>query len=830
MKRKAEKQQEAAPVSAVSAVSAIAARRARQQQSQIHTPKNASPTRESDEEPPAKKARPSPARETNGRQEITLKKGSERKSGQHATGKNSEKQVKLKSETPDLTPTRETASDVSDEEPEDYSSVISDSGGENEAGQDEDGFESPSNLPAEIEDFALSKTRLNKSNVVYSDESVLCVRIKEKMNLVLIGMYDIWVKRGVISLMGAKLHPSPKLYRVYAPSTHSLPVIKCVSGIEGYAEVEIQSCHSGIYRLGELSPLYHRIWNSGETAADRVTLKGSSRRTFSVLYTSSNDPLKRHLRPLHLEKKWSAAIKVLSQRGPGLRVLVCGPKGSGKSTFSRYLLNHLLSPAPQTEGGYTTPDGVAFLDLDPGQPEFSPMGEIYLAHLREPIFGPPFSHPTLEGSRNGIIVRAHHIGASSPKEDPDHYVMAAMNLMDHYRSLLATYPQCPLIINFPGWIFGLGLEVAMWLVRSLGLSDVVYMSEKGPSEVVEPLGHAAGEARVTLTTLPSQPVDFVSRSSAQLRSMQMQSYFHMSQPGGCQNPVWSEMPLVYSKPVLVDYAGPRQGILGIMVLGNRHDPDLLRDIIDGAIVSVVAVESINAISGYRNREVEAMEADAKEDSMLEDRDQDDVDVDKDIDMSDVTGISHVQQLKVSLEPNITRTSREDLPYLFFGAGSCTPLDPKASRSLGLALVRTIHVSSRKLELVTPIPSSKIHEALKQGQGLVIVRGQLDNPDWAICEEYYAARAAEQRHLASVVRAKKRKQETGSKDTTNESDREQQDATTRRLRERVRRASKVPWMTVVEETGHRHAEGRRREKTLWKLSKRAYTGSESDPDW
>ncbi|KKA21975.1 Polynucleotide 5'-hydroxyl-kinase grc3 [Rasamsonia emersonii CBS 393.64] len=783
MKRKAEKQQEAAPVSAVSAVSAIAARRAQLQQSQIPPLQNTNSAPESDEEPPAKKARPSPARETNGRQEVTPKKGSRGKSGQQATVKSAEKKVESTPQTPDLSSARVTASDVSDEESEEYTSAISDGGEENEtglSGEDEQGFESPSNVPEEIENFTLSKTRLNKTNVVYSDERVLCVRIKEKMNLVLIGVYDIWVKRGVISLMGAKLHPSPKLYRVYAPSTHSLPVIKCVSGVEGYAEVEIQSSHSGIYRLKELSPLYHRIWNSGETAADKVTLKGSSRRTFSVLYTSSDDPLKRHLRPLHLEKKWSATIKVLSQRGSSLRVLICGPKGSGKSTFSRYLLNHLLSPAPQTEGGYSNPDGVAFLDLDPGQPEFSPMGEIYLAHLREPTFGPPFSHPTLDRSSNGKIVRAHHIGANSPKEDPDHYVMAAMNLMDQYRALLATYPQCPLIINFPGWIFGLGLEVAMWLVRSLGLSDVVYMSEKGPSEVVEPLGHAAGQARVPLTTLPSQPIDYVTRSSAQLRSMQMQSYFHMSQPDGCQNPIWSEIPLAYSKPILVDYAGPRQGILGIMVLGNRHDPDLLRGILDGAIVSIVAVESLNAIPGYlnkpdhrRNGAVEAIDADAEEAGMLEDEDQDDVD--KDVDMSDVTGTTLAQQLKESLEPNITRTSGEDLPYLFFGAGSCTPLDPKGSRSLGLALVRAIHTSSRKLELVTPIPSSKILEALKQGQGLVIVRGQLDNPDWAISEEYHAARAAEQRHLLSVARAKKRKQqETNGKDSANnESDREQQ---------------------------------------------------------
>lgn len=83
--------------------------------------------------------------------------------------------------------------------------------------------------------------------------------------------------------MGAKLHPSPNLYRVHAPSTHSLPVIKCVTGIEGYAEVEISSSHSGIYRLGDLSPLYQRIWNSKKTAADKVTLKGSPRRTFSIV-------------------------------------------------------------------------------------------------------------------------------------------------------------------------------------------------------------------------------------------------------------------------------------------------------------------------------------------------------------------------------------------------------------------------------------------------------------------------------------------------------------------------------------------------------------------
>lgn len=86
--------------------------------------------------------------------------------------------------------------------------------------------------------------------------------------------------------MGAKLHPSPRVYRVYAPSTHSLPVIKCVAGVDGEAEIEVKSCQSGLFRLRDVSPLYQRIWNGANTAADKLTMKNvakNHRRTFSVV-------------------------------------------------------------------------------------------------------------------------------------------------------------------------------------------------------------------------------------------------------------------------------------------------------------------------------------------------------------------------------------------------------------------------------------------------------------------------------------------------------------------------------------------------------------------
>lgn len=433
------------------------------------------------------------------------------------------------------------------------------------------------------------------------------------------------------------------------------------------------------------------------------------------------------------------------------------------------------------------------------------MGQVYLAHLRAPFFGPSFTHPSLDGSRDGTIIRAHHIGATSPKEDPDHYVLAAMDLVDRYRALLATNPQCPLIVNYPGWIFGLGLEVATWAVRSLGLSDVIYMSEKGPREVVEPLSQAAHGAMAPLTTLPSQPTDFVNRSSAQLRSMQMQSYFHMSHHGQVQNPQWLDTPMSRTRPMLVDYAGSRQGIRGIVVMGPQIDPGLLHDVLDGAVVGVVAVESPNPMMGLPS--ATGLLTDGQPVNGTEEQE---TEPDPGSNMDDPTSPNEPTS-NAPLDSYITRTS-EDLPYLFAGAGSCNPLDPKSSQCLGLALVRSINTSTRKLELITPIPASKIQQALESGHGIVLVRGQLDNPNWAISEDYHSARAAEKRHHRSVQAGES-------------TDRDAQARASAVLRDRTRRAGQVPWMRVVED-GQRQREAAH----LWKLRKRAYPGSESEMDW
>ncbi|KAI5310758.1 Polynucleotide 5'-hydroxyl-kinase grc3, partial [Ascosphaera atra] len=231
------------------------------------------------------------------------------------------------------------------------------------------------------------------------------------------------------------------------------------------------------------------------------------------------------------------------------------------------------------------------------------MGHAYLAHIRQPVFGPPYSHPTVRSSEGERIVKAHFIGANSPKDDPNYYVAAAKDLMVQYRILSRSHPQCPLIINYPGWIFGLGLEIASELIGSLGLTDVVYMSENGPSEVVEPLTVAAQQAGIAMTVLPSQPTEYVARSSSQLRTMQMMSYFHSASKQGADGLVWSDVPLCQDPPVVVSYAGKDRGILSVVVTGASHPPEFLKDILDGAVVGVVAIDDIDAIPSFAEHQV-----------------------------------------------------------------------------------------------------------------------------------------------------------------------------------------------------------------------------------
>jgi polynucleotide 5'-hydroxyl-kinase GRC3/NOL9 len=389
--------------------------------------------------------------------------------------------------------------------------------------------------------------------------------------------------------------------------------------------------------------------------------------------------------------------------------MICGPKASGKSTFAKFLTNRLLSPTFENNLSHISrinkSIGVAVLDLDPGQPEYSAQGQLCLIHLQEPNFGPPFTHP-IPGGKSRII-RAHTVGAVTPSFDPVLYIECALDLFAYYRNLLSVFPKCPLIINTPGWVLGTGLEILMELIVRCRPTEVIYMSQDGPSEVVEALREAAKTTPVL--TLPSQASEYTTRTAAHLRTMQAMSYFHLT-PANQKVLTWDCRPLTSVPPWEIKYSGEGAGILGIMCYGEQPPPSLLLEAINGSLVAVVVVDDLAALPDLGLEGQGPMDRDS----------------------TDLDALPVQSQNQGIQTPLIVQTPKENLPY--FNPANTISLSPIHSHCVGLALLRGIDVPRQRLQVLSPISPTIIQEINEEGKSIVLVSGKFDCPGWAYVEE------------------------------------------------------------------------------------------------
>ncbi|KAL9584335.1 MAG: hypothetical protein Q9203_004699 [Teloschistes exilis] len=637
----------------------------------------------------------------------------------------------------------------------------------------------------------LSTFSPTKDNIGQTDTE--CTINLQGKSLTLVGHYDIWVRKGAIGILGAVLYPSSFVYRVYAPSSHALPIIRPIHDPFGPSsqrvEVTISNVSSGIRLLKEVSPRFVRLWNrSKEKSNNKLDYPG---RTFQFLRFSSEDGYNRPLYALEPPCDWHPLIlRLLSeeQAGRPKAVLVCGPKGSGKSTFARMLSNAVVTkPSKKPQFGKTgnNREGLILLDVDPGQPEFSPPGEISLVKVNACNLGPPFSHPTaLVG---GIkILRSHHIGAVSPRDDPTYYLRSVLDLSEHY---LKNYPLHPLVVNTAGWIQGSGLDLLIDFIHYLSLTDVIYTSTLGPPEVVHSISQVTMASKVSLHFLTSQPVETALRSAADLRMMQTLSYFHLDEPEG-QYPHWNATAITDMRPLSVHYAGPQQAIYGVQILGQEVDPDFLLDVLEGSIVGLVVIEDDAALPysletqkpncestggahefegdvtlaprlATENNAVSPMSIDTRVDMVCtpgpylgasvfrQYRDNEIPEAPttpegpvtpRAVRCEQPTSNTHpIQQpadpKEYNLNPPLPRTA-EQIPYIPVIHGITPPLSPTHSCSIGQALIQSVDIEHSILNLISPISRSTLNSLHQQQRKVVMVCGQLDKPTWVYKEDLH----------------------------------------------------------------------------------------------
>ncbi|XP_045124871.1 polynucleotide 5'-hydroxyl-kinase NOL9-like isoform X2 [Portunus trituberculatus] len=168
----------------------------------------------------------------------------------------------------------------------------------------------------------------------------------------------------------------------------------------------------------------------------------------------------------HIKPEWKeAAQMVVSSWSCGAvpRVVVCGGKGVGKSTFFKYLANTMIAAQPDT--------GILCLDFDPGQPELSLPTSLSLTHLTKPLLGPPYTHDLAELS-------LHHrhvlVGSVNPQFVLEEYVSAVQELC---RAASGMEGDLPLLVNTMGWTRGTGLEVMLDVVRLVQPTHVLQFQD-----------------------------------------------------------------------------------------------------------------------------------------------------------------------------------------------------------------------------------------------------------------------------------------------------------------------------------------------------------------
>ncbi|KAI3820797.1 hypothetical protein L1987_08345 [Smallanthus sonchifolius] len=139
--------------------------------------------------------------------------------------------------------------------------------------------------------------------------------------------------------------------------------------------------------------------------------------------------------------------------------VICGPPKSGKSTFSRHLVNVLIRRYRR----------VAYMDADVGQPEFTISGCLSLTVIDEVTLD--LAIPCLRTPE-----RCYFFGDITPTSDPKVYLAYVHALYDYYHE---KYQQAvvkigvPLVVNTLGWTEVIGFDILVEMLKHIAPTQVV---------------------------------------------------------------------------------------------------------------------------------------------------------------------------------------------------------------------------------------------------------------------------------------------------------------------------------------------------------------------
>ncbi|KAF3911621.1 hypothetical protein AA313_de0201195 [Arthrobotrys entomopaga] len=554
-------------------------------------------------------------------------------------------------------------------------------------------------LPRQISNF----TQTDENYVQDASKAETTVKLRRGESLVVQGEFRMTVISGSVSIYGAILE-APSSLDIIASASQALPVIECSpkskkrrvekpsTGDNEYDVIfTLKSTRTGLSDIGRICPRFDNIWKPSLMC---TTLKSEATESFAPILTSlQSTPI------LTIPPSWQSAITSLSSTKQSPKsIFIVGGKSVGKSTFSRYLLNNITTSQSSSRA-------IVYLDLDPGQPSFTPPCMLSLHRITSPVVSPSFAAFT-----STEIIKQHHIGYTSPREDPKYYLRCARDLVHEYRRLVEGGEKLTLVVNTCGWIKGMGRELLQELVLiceptdMAGLGDVDgVFAEIIPQAAVKNVRKHILEAAAAVSNSNSSNGTSIKNGGgnaqqqqqqftpADLRMLQTIAYFHHlpKKPAAAAAQTVSfdfENHLTAVPPLLAGYKGAGKVIDGITVL----DADITAEYAFTAINATIV--AINLVKG-----------DEKEHPVVE----------------------YLEGVYGS-DDNV-------VPYIpsrqFDGTSGVLPTE--TTFTIGLAIVRGVDEERGQLQLLTPVSDGELNRWIEEGYRIVLTRGRDEMPVWLV---------------------------------------------------------------------------------------------------
>ncbi|KAL1531788.1 polynucleotide 5'-hydroxyl-kinase NOL9-like [Salvia divinorum] len=227
---------------------------------------------------------------------------------------------------------------------------------------------------------------------------------------------------------------------------------------------------------------------------------------------------------IFIPNDWSTAANLIACGSVSFPIaFVCGPKNSGKTTFSRHLVNVLLQRHKR----------VAFLDTDVGQTEFTPPGLLALTVIDK--ITPDLTIPCVK-----TPARCFFFGDISSKRDPAMYLTYIKALYDHYMETEIQGAGLPLVINTPSWVKGIGYEILVEMLRYISVTHVVKLQRSVLARNLPDgafwLDEGDGDAATTVIEINAPSQNHITsmapmrKDARLLRDLRLMAYFRQCFP------------------------------------------------------------------------------------------------------------------------------------------------------------------------------------------------------------------------------------------------------------------------------------------------------------